>query len=187
MTLFEYITVAESLVLSLSIVRMLDGITSAFESHRRYSVHAAWCAIKMVQPLLIWWSIWELHDHRDWNFLAFSLCVASPAILYLQISILMPDDDESVTDWRAYFYENKSRFFRANIGLALAGPLLMVALGAVGAALILAGAASLEIALSILALTSSHERVHVAVVTITALAFAAWPILLFTPEALGSG
>jgi hypothetical protein len=41
-TIFEYITVAVSLVLSLGLVRLLEGSLSAFSPSRVYPIHAVW-------------------------------------------------------------------------------------------------------------------------------------------------
>jgi hypothetical protein len=163
---------------------MISGVGYAFEPGRRYSIPAIWCAIKMLQPLLVWWSIWSLHDQNGWNFLAFALCFASPAFLYLQVSILLPEQADDVEDWRAHYYKNKTRFFRANIGLALSGPLLVLSLAVFDSAPILASAAALEVALSVVALTSDSECVQAVIVAMTALAFSVWPIFLYTPEAV---
>jgi hypothetical protein len=181
MALFEYITVAVSIVLSLSIVRSLEAFGDVLRPDRRYAVHTTWFALKAFQPALLWWSIWRLHDVETWNFVAFLLCLASPAFLFLQVNTLVGRHPETVEDWRKHFYANRARFFGANIGLAFVGPMLLLVLGSVDETVVLGIAMLFEISMSILAIRSTAHRVHVGVVSVTSFAFACWAILLFEP------
>jgi hypothetical protein len=120
-TLFEYITVAISLVLALAIARTVDGVRSSLASDRRYWVHAAWVAIKLTNPMTFWWLIWRYRDVETWNLAAFMLVLAWPVFLYLQVTGLVTRQPEFITDWRAHFYSQRKWFFGTNIGLALIG------------------------------------------------------------------
>ena len=132
MTLFEYISVAVSMVLALTVVRGLDAIGRVYSAERRYSVHVIWFSLKLFQPLVIWWSMWGLKGVTGWNFFAFVMVVAGPVMLYLQMATLVPRDLTTVSDWRGHFYRVRRRFFLANIALALTGPLQLLATGTLG-------------------------------------------------------
>ena len=51
MTLFEYVTVAVSLVLSLAVVRLLDGLRFAASRERGYPIHLLWVLTKLIASL----------------------------------------------------------------------------------------------------------------------------------------
>ena len=62
MTLFEYITVVVSIVLSFGMIRLLGGLRPALSREGRYWVHVAWVGIKLLNLLLFWWGFWNLRD-----------------------------------------------------------------------------------------------------------------------------
>ncbi len=119
MTFFEYITVAISIVLALAIARTIDGLRSSLATDRRYWVHAAWVAVKLTNPITFWWGIWGYRDVATWNIVSFTLAVAWPVVLYLQVTGLVTRQPELITDWRAHFYSQRRWFFGANICLNL--------------------------------------------------------------------
>lgn len=172
------------MVLALTIVRGLDGVGYVYDHDRRYNVYAMWFSLKLFQPLLMWWSIWGLRDVQNWNFLAFVLGVGGPTFLYLQMSTLMPRMPGRVTDWRAHFFRVKRRFFLANIAVSLCGPLQLLSLGSpeYGAPLLI-GAGG-EIVLSVVALRSRSDRVHMAIACLVGLGFLVWSLLLYRPLSL---
>jgi hypothetical protein len=57
MTLFEYVTVAVSIVLSFGVVRLLDGLRAAALPECRYWVHLAWIPTKLLNHALYWWGL----------------------------------------------------------------------------------------------------------------------------------
>ncbi len=71
MTLFEYVTVAVSLVLSLAVVRLLDGLRFAASRERGYPIHLLWVLTKLMNCALFWWGLWEARETLSWNFASF--------------------------------------------------------------------------------------------------------------------
>jgi len=105
MTLFEYMSVAVSLVLALTIAEGLRGLHSAFLPDRRYGVHVAWLLIKLSNPITFWWLLWGWRDFTEvWNFGTYLLAMLVPALIYLQISSLVGHAPNEVMDWRRHFY-----------------------------------------------------------------------------------
>ncbi len=111
MTLFEYLSVGYSIVLSLTIVRLLGGLPAALASDRRYWVHVAWIGIVLIRSLLFWWSFWSYHEVAAWNFFSFALVLLVPGLLYIMAAALIPDSPSSVGSWQAHFYAVHRRFF----------------------------------------------------------------------------
>lgn len=114
MTLFEYVTVAVSIVLSLGLVRLLDGLRLAVARARRYWVHALWVIIKLLNHILFWWALWNYREGVDWDLLSFAWVLLPPALLYLQATALVTRAPQEVPDWRAHFYEIRRWFFTIN-------------------------------------------------------------------------
>ncbi len=81
MTLFEYMSVAFSLVLALTFAEGLRGLHSAFMPDRRYEVHVAWLLIKLFNPITFWWGMWGLRDVTEyWNFGTYFGAMLVPAV-----------------------------------------------------------------------------------------------------------
>jgi hypothetical protein len=111
MTLFEYLSVGYSIVLSLTIVRLLGGLPATVASDRRYWVHVVWIGIVLIRSLLFWWSFWSYHEVAAWNFFSFTLVLLVPGLLYIMAATLIPDSPSSIGSWQAHFYAVYRRFF----------------------------------------------------------------------------
>jgi hypothetical protein len=111
MTLFEYLSVGYSIVLSLTIVRLLGGLPATVASDRRYWVHVVWIGIVLIRSVLFWWNFWSYHEVATWNFFSFALVLLVPGLLYIMAATLIPDSPSSVGSWQAHFYAVHRRFF----------------------------------------------------------------------------
>ncbi len=160
MTLFEYITVAISLVLALGIARTVDGLRSSVAKDRRYWVHASWIAIKLTNPMTFWWSIWRFRDVETWNIASFMLALAWPIVLYLQVAGRVTRQPELVTDWRAPFYDQRRWFFGANICLQFIAGGLAQLRGAGAATGPFGISRVIFLALSIVGFATDNARIH---------------------------
>lgn len=62
---------------------------------------------------IIWWVAYRWRSNEHWTFLLFIWLLLSPTILYLISSLLFPDqdDEQPITDWKVYFYENHRDIF----------------------------------------------------------------------------
>lgn len=129
MTLFEYMSVAISLIVALTYAEALRGLRSALKPERRYGVHSTWLLIKLSNPITFWWVIWVLRDYPGyWNFRTYLLALIIPGIVFIQVISLLGDNPNSISDWRKHFYEQRKWFFGLN---ATAGGTLVIWLFAV--------------------------------------------------------
>ncbi len=112
MTLFEYLSVAFSIVLSLAAVRLLSGISVCFAPERRYWPHATWVVLILLMSAMAWWNFWSFKDVH-WNFIRFLLTLLVPASIYLQAAALVPESPGTVQSWREHFFAARKRFFVA--------------------------------------------------------------------------
>jgi hypothetical protein len=110
MTLFEYMSVALSVVLSLSAAQILSNIRSVFDPARRDWVHGLWMLHVLVLHVVIWWSGWAFRD-ASWNLGYFSLVLSAPGLLFVASNALVPSD-QSVS-LRELFIARRRLFFAA--------------------------------------------------------------------------
>lgn len=111
MTLFEYMSVAISIVMSLALVRVVSGISHTVAVGRRYWVHLVWMAVLLLVIALHWWNLWAYRDFDDWNFLVFVSLIIAPALFCFQAAALVPDDPDDVLSWQEHFSSVRRRFF----------------------------------------------------------------------------
>jgi hypothetical protein len=117
MTLFEYVTVAVSIVLSLGVVRLLDGVRFAASRERGYWVHLLWIANKLMNHALYWWALWSTRETVARNFASFLSVLAFPAILSLQSISLVTTTPGEILSWREHFYQIRRWFLAINLVL----------------------------------------------------------------------
>ena len=163
MTHFEYISVAVSIVLALSIARLLDGVGPALRADGRYWVHVGWMAQKFTNILLWWWSLW-IARATDWNLALFIYELIGPIVIYLQCKALVTPSELHPTSWFKRFYEIRIWFFVGNLVLissAFLGPNLLEFEQEIG---IPYAAFALLFAASLLGLIFQNPRVHAWVV-----------------------
>ena len=111
MTLFEYISVAFSIVLALGAASLLRALPSVFAHGRRYWIHATWVVALLFLHALAWWSLWSYSRVESWTLLTFLLVLLQPALLYLNASVLVGDAPEASESWRERFYRIRHWFF----------------------------------------------------------------------------
>jgi len=117
MTLFEYVTVAVSLVISLCVVRLLDGLRFAAARERRYWIHFLWLITKLLNCALYWWGLWATRESTSWNFASFMWVLLFPGTLYLQCTALVTTTPGEIAGWREHFYSIRLWFFTINLVL----------------------------------------------------------------------
>jgi len=112
MTLFEYLAIAYALLLSLSAVRLLNGLSHVMHTQRRYWAHATWACLLLFSALLLFWQHWSTLDVQ-WTFLTFVMNLAGPGMIYFLSCTLIPDEAKSVDSWRDYYFSIRRQFFGA--------------------------------------------------------------------------
>jgi hypothetical protein len=110
-TLFEYISVAFSIVLALGAASLLRALPSVFSPSRGYWIHATWVVSLLFLHALAWWSLWSYSGVESWTLLTFLLVLLQPGLLYLNTSLLVGEAPESSVSWRDRFYRSRRWFF----------------------------------------------------------------------------
>ena len=182
MTLFEYLTAAVSIVLALAVVRLVEGLRPAFDSERRYWVHWGWVVGKIVSCLSFWWNLWAGREGVDWNFPLFAFVFVGPIILYMQASVLVPQNPANVPSWHEHFLSTHRSFYFANalllLHMIISPVLILGALAPMPGPVVL----SLGCGASVVAAISSNVRVQevLALLMFATIALGAWT-LFFDP------
>lgn len=161
----EVIMTGYSILVALSIARLLDGLRPAFKADARYFVHTLWLLNKLINVLVVYWATWYFTGDAI-SFAQFLIILTPPAIVYLQVDALLSKKPEEVEDWRAHFYANHRFLFMANfaLGLSLLAQILWASNKSYPPQVFfLLGMLSL---VSLVGAWSKSHRVHVAIVAL---------------------
>jgi hypothetical protein len=184
-TLFEYVSVSFSIVLSLAVVRLIGGLADAFARSRTYWVHGAWVIHQLLFVAYVWWNTWSYRDVR-WTFAEFFAVLVGISLVYYQAAALVPTAPSAVGSWRDHFFAVRRQYFGAmaawvlvilfNTSFVMDVPLVHVA----------RISQAITFAIAVLGLSSARPALHGAL----ALAiFALWPFriaVMLNPGALTS-
>lgn len=110
MTLFEYLAIAFSLVLSFSGMRLISGLPFVFQKHNRYWVHFAFVCFQLSATVAVFWNFWVLRA-VEWTFPTFVIALTSPAVIYYNACVLVPEKPSEVQSWRDYYFSVRRRYF----------------------------------------------------------------------------
>jgi hypothetical protein len=117
MTLFEYVAVSFSIVLSFAVVRILAGISDVFARGRVYWVHAAWVGHQLLFTAYVWWVVWS-YQEVSWTFVSFLAVLAGVSLVYYQATMLVPAQPTAVESWQEHFQAVRLQFFGAMVAWA---------------------------------------------------------------------
>jgi len=188
MTLFEYVTVAVSIVLSFGVVRLLDGLRPALAPERRYWVHCLWIATKLLNHALFWWGLWALRDAVTWDLASFLWILLFPGALYLQASALVTTSPGEIRSWREHFYQIRSWYFGVNVFLILhtfASSALLVGVPALHVSRL---PLLFVLLVNLAGMRSAEPRLHAAIAILVLLnQILGFGAILFRPGALAVG
>lgn len=96
MTQHEYVFVAISIILGLSITRLLGHVGGLVRAHKRIRFHwatAVWAGTVLIFILQMWWVGWELRDFPDWTIVDFLLLVLGTIFIYGAAELALPVED----------------------------------------------------------------------------------------------
>ena len=104
MTLFEYVSVAVSILLALGMVHILSRIKDVVDRGRIYWVHTAHVGIILVLHPIYWWIFWGFRD-VSWNFPLFLLALVGPSLICVMATSVVPRETSAVSSWRIHHFE----------------------------------------------------------------------------------
>ena len=113
MTLFEFLSVAISIVLALSAGQILTNLREVFDPSRRYWVHALWVVHVLLIHVFNWWGLWAYREVQTWDLGTFGIVLLAPGVLFVCSSTLVPSYSSRIASWKDHFYEVRRWFFAA--------------------------------------------------------------------------
>ncbi len=128
MTQFEYVAVAIALLYSLAMARLVSGLPHTTLRLTGDRIVLAWTLALILQVLLQWWIFWRFRE-VTWTPLRFAWILGSPAILYMQSSLLLTESPREVPSWEAHFEAVRRRVFALALVVALHTALMPWILG----------------------------------------------------------
>jgi hypothetical protein len=188
MSLFEYVSVIIAVVLALSVGQLLLGVSTLVKARRRvrgFLPHSIWIGNLFLLILQHWWAQWDFRN-VDWTYPAFLYVVLGPTLLFLAVSLTVPETpDDAPIDLRSHFLGVRRLFLLVMLAFVLVswfdGPLIQgqSALGRIGW-LHIGWIVALLVGLS-----TEKSRAHL-VVALSGLALLTFAITIrFLPGALG--
>ncbi len=180
MTLFEYISVAFSIVLALGAASLLRSLPSVFSPGRRYWIHATWVVSLLFLHALAWWSLWSYSGVESWTLLTFLLVLLQPGLLYLNTSVLVGEAPESSVSWRDRFYRSRRWFF--SVRVCYVTVIVLASWQILGVELLHPARAfgASHIALSVVGLGTANERTQAVLALVELVLILATGFVVFT-------
>ena len=110
MTLFEYLTVAFSLLYSLAALRLIGGIPVAVAPARRYWPHLLLTFALLLMIAGGFWTFWSLRE-VEWTYIGFLIALAVVGLLYYLAAVLVPENPDAVLSWREHYAAIRRRWY----------------------------------------------------------------------------
>jgi hypothetical protein len=169
MTLFEYISVAFSIVLSLGAVTLLRSLRRVFAPDRFYWVHATWVCTVLFIHAVAWWSFWSFSVVESWTLPTFFLVLLQPGALYLVASLLVGDEPAATESWRAHYFRVRRWFFSARavyMAAVITASWLILGIDLTHPSRLFGTS---HIVLSVVGICTANERAHAVLAVVSAL------------------
>lgn len=111
MTIFEYLSIAASILLALALGRLASAIPYVFSRRRFDLVYSLLYVALFFGALLQWWLIWEVSHYEDWSYQTFVLLMASPLVLFVLAHVLVSEQPSEIDSWKHYLSEKHRLYF----------------------------------------------------------------------------
>jgi hypothetical protein len=112
--LYLHVRVLVSIILGLSVTRLVSGLASLIQHPGRYpiwSVHLGWVAWALLNVVTFWWWEFRLSFIHHWTFGLYSFVCVYASMYYFLSVLLFPQDLEGYTGYQDYFLSRRRWFF----------------------------------------------------------------------------
>lgn len=112
--LYLHIRVVLSIILGLSLARLLTGLTGFVQHPQRqriWLVHLCWVGYLFMSVVAFWWWEFRLAEIQVWRFETYVFLLIYTAMFFVLCTLLFPTDLGEYEDYRAYFMSRRSWFF----------------------------------------------------------------------------
>jgi len=91
--------VPASIVLALSLGKVMTAMLLAFESGKSDWLHQLWSVVMVLLALALWVALWRLHANETWSAAEFFVVMVGPILFYAASHALASGQPESVKSW----------------------------------------------------------------------------------------
>jgi len=101
MSIFEFATVAVSLILGLAVTRLLESIVTSFRARHRCRLDwppFVWAAALLVHQFQFWWSIYAINSIPSMHLGVFVTLLYLSGLLFVAGALMLPNDTEDYPD-----------------------------------------------------------------------------------------
>ena len=125
MTIFEYVVVLVSVVISLGMARLLEGHALLIKHGRRVrwsATYLAWLLIIFLFHVDIWASLWQLHQTGAWSLVQVGCFLALAVSLFYASVLAAPElpADREIDLWR-FHLANRRQYLWGLVGYGVVG------------------------------------------------------------------
>jgi len=131
MSVFEYVIVLLSVIISLGLARLLETHAHLLKHGKRVKwspTYVAWLLILVLSHIDIWASLWQVHENARWSAGDIGLSLLATALLLYAAIFATPETAAEEVDLWAFHLENRRRYVGAFILYALIGAFLNASL-----------------------------------------------------------
>lgn len=128
MTVFEYVMVLVSVILSLGIAKLLENHAELMKrgpSVRWSPTYLLWLVIIFFSHVDLWGSLWMIRDQHVWTLLSLLTVLSAAASLFYAAVLSVPDLEpgQDVDLWQ-FHLQNRRRYVTALMGYLILGAVL---------------------------------------------------------------
>lgn len=112
--LYLHIRVLISMILGLSVTRLVSGVASFIQHPGRdriWPLHLAWVAWALLNVAAFWWWEFWLAAVPDWTFGLYAFVLVYAGAYVLLSALLFPGDLHGYVDFQDYFLDRRAWFF----------------------------------------------------------------------------
>ncbi len=112
--LYLHVRVIVSIILGLSIARLLNGVARFVQHPRRHRIwwtHLGWVAWMLLSVIGFWWWEFRLAEVPRWTFETYVFVALYASVYFLLCTLLFPDDIAEYSGFQDYFMSRRGWFF----------------------------------------------------------------------------
>lgn len=183
MQIFDFLSVAVSIVVGLALTHTLEGISRLIQARGRvkvYWVHLLWVVGILMLQIQYWWGAWLFNAVTDWTLSKFGLFLVAPIFLFVAGDMMFPDlTDPSNTSMWDYYYEKRRSIFGLLIAYFIAASVNISLIRESGNWLLPSHGFRLAgVAIMLVNILTDSPRVHAILAIVAVVSFALFIVLL---------
>ncbi len=113
---FPFISVMFGVIMGMGVVYILMALAIIIrvgtQQVKIYWLHVSWIIFMLLLHFHIWWGLWDLQKITSWNYFNYLFLLAGPVLLFVAVTIIIPDIQQSKKiDLQQFYFKNSTKFF----------------------------------------------------------------------------